>query len=229
MAQQGGQWQMVNALGMQQTQLSQSGPWMVVGLQSNPGGTGSEMPWLSNQNGAPPPNMSPSPGLLSALASAMPAGMVSVQNTSAPPAPYVLLAPLTGPPGSGKKPKLVQQQAGGKMDMFSNQAPQWCKSWNGPGLRNANPPAVRHLKNSVNSTDGLKLSAVIVTICYQNSYDPLFQQVPQEGIEGTYVATYEVRESVEPVLSALRGQQFPNLDSRLADLGQLIQDMDEVA
>lgn len=96
--------------------------------------------------------------------------------------------------------------------------------WNGG---NSMPAEIRRLRSSAESgRDDLKLSAVVVTVCYANSYDQLFQHVPQQGIEGTYVATYEVVGSVEPVLNALRGDRS-SLEAR-GDLGQLIQDIGKV-
>lgn len=55
------------------------------------------------------------------------------------------------------------------------------------------------------SDPNLTLSAVVVTIRQGNSYDPMFQQVPQEGVQGTYVMTYQITGSVKPVLDALKG------------------------
>lgn len=60
------------------------------------------------------------------------------------------------------------------------------------------------LKDKPSDPD-LKLSAVVATIRQGNSYDPIFQKVPQEGVQGTYVMTYQITGSVKPIFDALKG------------------------
>lgn len=73
---------------------------------------------------------------------------------------------------------------------------------------------------------GLALSSVVVTISNGASYDQLFQKVPQEGIEGTYVMTYQISGSLKPVLEAL--QTGVLAQRQASDLGALVHDVSAV-
>merc|ERR1712241_489689 len=59
------------------------------------------------------------------------------------------------------------------------------------------PVSVRLLQDARSQKKDLRLSAVVVTIRNGSSYDPVFQPVPQEGVEGPYVATDEVTGSLK--------------------------------
>merc|ERR1712217_1025299 len=86
------------------------------------------------------------------------------------------------------------------------------------------PVSVRLLQDARPQKKDLRLSAVVVTICNGSSYDPVFQTVPQEGVEGTYVATYEVTGSLKPVLEALNGGPH----GAGAQLDELVRDVNAV-
>jgi len=80
---------------------------------------------------------------------------------------------------------------------------------------------VMSLKNKPSDPD-LKLSAVVATIRQGNSYDPIFQQVPQEGVQGTYVMTYQITGSVKPILHALKDgavEEGSALQALVLDIG----------
>lgn len=86
------------------------------------------------------------------------------------------------------------------------------------------PTCVKRLR--LQSADGkdpsdLKLAAVVVTICNGSSYDDVFARVAQEGIEGTYVATYRVSGPLAPVLTALRSAGGPAATAQAAGAGDL--------
>lgn len=79
------------------------------------------------------------------------------------------------------------------------------------------------LKDKPSDPD-LKLNAVIATIRQGSSYDPMFQQVPQEGVQGTYVMTYQITGSVKPILDALKGGVFEEgsaLQALVLDIGSV--------
>lgn len=81
-----------------------------------------------------------------------------------------------------------------------------------------------------NPQDGnLKLSAVVVTLRAGHSYDPCFQEVPQEGTEGTFVATYEVTGSVKKILEAMSEVSQSSSHMDMGELGSLIKDISLVA
>lgn len=83
--------------------------------------------------------------------------------------------------------------------------------------------SVMCLKNKPADPD-LKLNAVVATIRQGNSYDPMFQQVPQEGVQGTYVMTYQITGSVKPILDALKGgvvEEGSALQALVLDIGSV--------
>jgi len=91
------------------------------------------------------------------------------------------------------------------------------------GYGNRGGTDVRRLKDV---PVGLTLSSVVVTISSGPSYDTIFQQVPQEGTEGTYVMTYQIAGSVKPVLDALRTGHLA--DRQASDLSALVHDVGAV-
>merc|ERR1712070_456183 len=79
------------------------------------------------------------------------------------------------------------------------------------------------LKDKPSDPD-LKLNAVVATIREGSSYDPMFQKVPQEGVEGTYVMTYQITGSVKPILEALKGgavEEGSALQALVRDIGSV--------
>jgi len=75
----------------------------------------------------------------------------------------------------------------------------------------------------------LELAAVVVTVCNGSSYDDVFRRVAQQGVEGTYVATYQVSGSLAPLLEALRAEAPAAEGAGLPrDLHQLLEDMRSV-
>lgn len=99
-------------------------------------------------------------------------------------------------------------------------SPTWCSYAYSPS--SDTDFQIRQLPRSGSAKDSLKLSAVVVTMRNGNSYDPVFHEIPQEGVEGTYVATYEVVGRIKPLLTALQGTLAPG------DLGTLMQDIASV-
>lgn len=99
---------------------------------------------------------------------------------------------------------------------------------------------LRHKSSSSSSSDeceerpdggedaGWELGAVVVTIRNGASYDDVFHRVPQQGVGGTYVATYEIAGSLAPVWTALaegRTAEEGPLQSMEGDLEQLVEDV----
>merc|ERR1719367_2760775 len=102
-------------------------------------------------------------------------------------------------------------------------AAQWCSQYWNAGRSNL-PTSVRRLSGSSPSSGDLRLAAVVATVCNGSSYDPVFQKVPQEGVAGTYVATYGVGGSLKQVLEAMSGKPHsagPNLNQLLREMGEV--------
>lgn len=87
--------------------------------------------------------------------------------------------------------------------------------------RDYHPPRVRRLRAVAGDPDTGNLAAVIVTISDGRSYDDLFQKVPQQGPEGTYVATYCIDSlSLRHILASLRDVHGNSSDAPTDAMGE---------
>jgi len=224
MAQQFGQWQMVDNTSSQQSspgvpQTSVVSHWQAVELSTSVPMNASGAPSVGTLS----PQCQVQQGqwqLINGVATmSLSQNSLLPQSVQQTPQCYYQVAPPS-PLQQGTQIETQQQTV---MPTQQMPAAQWCSQYWNAGKSNA-PTTVRLLPGCGSQGGDLRLAAVVATVCNGSSYDPVFQKVPQEGVAGTYVATYGVGGSLKQVLEAMSGKPHsagPNLDQLLRDMGEV--------